>query len=325
MRTVLKYVVFVSMFAFHSLLNAQQYPGKPVRLIVPFSPGGTTDILARTLGQALGENLGQQVVSDNRAGASGNLGTALAARAAPDGYTLLLGVISPLAINVTLFGSQLPYNPEKDFAPISLITKIPQVISLHPSVPAKTVRDLIALAKAQPNKLNFGTAGRGTSNHLVAELLKAAAGIQMVHVPFKGAGPASIGVISGEVDMMVSAPPAVINHFRNGRLRALAVSSIKRSPALPDVPTIAESGIPGFDATAWYCLVAPAGTPAPIIQQLNGALIRAMENPAVRSKLLADGAETESSTPEELRDFIRDEIKKWAKAIKLAGIEVEVK
>jgi tripartite-type tricarboxylate transporter receptor subunit TctC len=302
---------------------AQQYPSKPIRLIVPFAPGGTTDILARTLGQALGENLGGQVVSDNRAGASGNLGTEIAAKAPPDGYTVLLGVISPLAINVTLFGAKLPYNPEKDFAPISLITKVPQVISLHPSVPAANLKQLIALAKAQPAKLNYGTAGSGTSNHLVAELLKSATAIQIQHVPFKGSAPASVAVMSGEVDMMVSAPPAVINHFRNGRLRALVVSSLKRSPALPEVPTIAESGVPGFDATAWYCLVAPAGTPAPVVQRLHGALVKAMETPAVRDKLLAEGAAPESSSPEELRLFIHEEIAKWAKAVKLAGAKID--
>lgn len=302
--------------------HAQQYPNKPIRLIVPFSPGGTTDILARTLGQALGENLGQPIVADNRAGASGNLGTALATKAEPDGYTLLLGVISPLAINVTLFGDELPYDPLKDLAPISLITKVPQVISMNPQVPAKNLKELIALAKAQPNKLNFGTAGAGTSNHLVGELIKAAANVQMQHVPFKGAGPASIAVMSGEVHMMVSAPPAVINHFKSGRLRALAVSSAKRSPALPDVPTISET-LPGFEATAWYSLMAPAGTPAPIIKKVHQALTKAMATPAVRDRLLAQGAVPESSTPEELRAYMRAEIPKWAKAIELAGVKTK--
>lgn len=302
---------------------AQNYPEKPVRLIVPFAPGGTTDILARTLGHALGEKLGQQVISDNRPGAAGNVGTALAAKAAPDGYTLLLGVVSPLAINVTVYEGRLPYHPLKDFAPVSMITQVPQVISLHPSVPVKTLKDLIALAKAKPKLLNFGTAGAGTSNHLVAELIKSAAGIEMQHVPFKGAGPASVAVMSGEIEMMVSAPPAVIHHFRSGRMRPLVVSSLKRSPALPDVPTVAESGIPGFDATAWYCMVVPAGTPVAIIQRVRTALIAAMETPAVRDKLMSEGAVPESSTPEELRAFIAAEIPKWAKAVKLAGAKVE--
>lgn len=315
-------LIFVGMLAFGSQLTfAQKYPDKPIRLIVPFSPGGTTDILARTLGQSLSENIGQQVVVDNRPGASGNLGTSLATQAAPDGYTLLLGVISPLSINVTLFGKRLPYDPLKDLAPISLITKVPQVISMHPSVPVKDLKQLIALAKAQPNKLTFGTAGAGTSNHLVGELIKAAAGIQILHVPFKGAGPASIAAISGEIDMMISAPPAVIPHFKSGRLRALVVSSSKRSPALPDVPTVAESGIPGFEATAWYSLMAPAGTPQPIIMRVHQALLKAMENSEVRGKLLAQGAETESSTPAELHEFMRNDIAKWAKAIKLAGVK----
>ena len=302
---------------------AQQYPAKPVRLIVPFAPGGTTDILARTLGQALGENLGAQVIIDSRAGAAGNVGTDVAAKAPPDGYTLLLGVVSPLAINVTLYGEKLPYNPERDFAPISMITKVPQVISMHPNVPAKTLKQLIALAKAQPNRLNYGTAGSGTSNHLVGELIKSSAGVHMQHVPYKGAGPAAIAVLSGEVDMMISAPPAVMNHFRTGRLRPLVVSSLKRSPALPEVPTIAESGIPGFDATAWYCLMAPAGTPAAIVQRVNAALTKALAAPSVRERLLAEGAAPESSTPDELRVFIRDEIAKWAKAVKLAGAKLD--
>jgi tripartite-type tricarboxylate transporter receptor subunit TctC len=324
MHTASRYFAAISAgLLFQQPAPAQQYPDRPVRLIVPFAPGGTTDILARTLGQAIGENLGQQVISDNRPGASGNLGTAIAAKSPPDGYTLLLGVISPLAINVTVYEGRLPYHPLKDFAPVSLITKVPQVIAMHPSVPAKTLKELIALAKAQPKRLNFGSGGTGTSNHLVGELIKSATGIQIQHVPFKGAGPASVAVLSGEVDMMVSAPPAVIHHFRSGRLRALVVSSLKRSPALPEVPTVAESGIPGFDATAWYCMVVPAATPVPIIQRVRTALVTAMETPAVRDKLMAEGAVPESSTPEELRAFIAAEIPKWAKAVKLAGVKVD--
>jgi tripartite-type tricarboxylate transporter receptor subunit TctC len=305
------------------VVGAQGYPVKPVRLVVPFAPGGTTDILARVLGQKLGESLGQQVLSDNRPGASGNLGSALVAKAAPDGYTLLLGVISPLAINVSIFGAKMPFDPVKDFAPISMITQVPQVIAMHPSVPAKTVREVIALAKKNPGKLNFGTAGAGTSNHLVGELFQTAGGFRMQHVPFKGAAPASIGVLSGEVDMMISAPPAVMGHFRSGRLRALAVSSAKRSPALPEVPTIAESGFPGFDATAWYCLVAPAGTPAPIVERVRAALVQAIDSPQVRERLLAEGAEPESSTPEQLGAFIRAEIPKWERAVKLSGARLD--
>lgn len=323
MRFLATCVLLTSLVSVFSSLHAQEYPSRPIRLIVPFAPGGTTDILARILGQKLGDNLGQQVIADNRAGAAGNVGTALAAKAPPDGYTLLIGVISPLAINVSLYGSKLPYNPEQDFAPISLITQVPQVLSLHPSVPAHNVKELISLAKAHPNKLTYGTAGAGTSNHLVAELFKTAAGIQMLHVPFKGAGPAQVAVMSGEVDMMVSAPPAVMTQIKAGRLRALAVSSAKRSPALPDVPTMMESGLQAFEATAWYCLVAPAGTPRPIVDKIRAALIRAMEAPQIRDRLLSEGAAPESSTPEELGTFIKTEISKWAKAVKLSGARIE--
>lgn len=302
---------------------AQQYPERPVRLIVPFAPGGTTDILARILGQRLGDNLGQQIIIDNRGGAGGNLGTGLAAKAPADGYTLLLGVISPLAINVTLYGSKLPYNPVRDFAPVSLITKVPQVISLHPSVPAHTVKQLIALGKAHPGKLTFGSAGLGTSNHLVGELLNVITGMRMVHVPYKSAGLASVAVFSGEVDMMISAPPAVMQFFKSGRMRPLAVTSATRSPALPEVPTMIESGLPEFEATAWYCLVAPAGTPSPIVEKLHAALVKALDTPQVRQRLLDEGATPESSTPEELGSFIRSEIGKWDRVVKRAGVRMD--
>jgi tripartite-type tricarboxylate transporter receptor subunit TctC len=301
----------------------QQYPDRPIRLIVPFAPGGTTDILARILGQKLSENLGQQVVIDSRGGAGGNLGTALAAKASPNGYTLLLGVNSPFAINVSLYGSKLPFNPAQDFAPISLITKVPQVISAHPSVPARNLKELIALAKAHPDKLTYGTGGAGTTNHLVGELFNTAARIHITHVPYKGSGLASVAVFSGEVDMLISAPPTVINFVKAGRLRAVAVSSATRSPALPDVPTMMESGLPGFEATAWYCIVAPAGTPRAIIDKVRGALVKAMETPQVRQRLLDEGATPESSTPEELGEFIRAEIEKWAKAVRLSGARID--
>ena len=302
---------------------AQNYPERAVRMIVPFAPGGTTDVLARILGQRLGENLGQQVLMDNRAGAAGNLGTAIAAKAPPDGYTLLLGVVSPLAINVSLYGSKLPYSPVRDFAPISLITKVPQVIALHPSVPARTVSQLIALAKAHPGKMTFGSAGNGTSNHLVGELLKTMTGIKMVHIPYKGAGPASIAVFSGEIDMMISGPPAVMGFFKQGRLYPLAVTSATRSPSLPAVPTMIESGLPGFEATAWYCMMAPAGTPRPIIDVVRVALIKALDTPQVKHRLFDEGAAAESSTPEELGAFIKAEIDKWEKAVKLAGVKLD--
>lgn len=301
----------------------QQYPTKPIRFISPFAPGGTADILARLVGQKLGEQLGQSVVVDNRGGAGGNIGTALGAKAPPDGYTIILGVVSPLAINVSLYGSRLPYDPIKDFEPISLITKVPQVLALHSSVPARNIRELIALAKSHPNKLTFGSAGSGTSGHLSGELLKTAAGIRIVHVPYKSAGAAMIAILSGEVDMMISAPPPMLPYLKSGRLRAIAVSSAERSPLLPAVPTMIESGLSGFDATAWYCLVAPAGTASPIVDKLRGALIKAMETPQLRERMFAEGAAPESSTPEELRDFIRSEIVKWQTAVKVSGAKID--
>jgi tripartite-type tricarboxylate transporter receptor subunit TctC len=306
-----------------SMSSAQEYPMKPVRLIVPFAPGGTTDILARILAQKLGENLGQTVLVDSRGGAGGTLGAAVAAKSPADGYTLMLGVMSPLAISVAIYGSKLPYNPAADFAPVSMITKVPQVLALHPSVPARNVKELIALAKVNPGKLNYGSAGSGSSNHLVGELFKTAASIQMTHVPYKSAGQAATAVFVGEVDMLLAAPPAVVNHVKSGRLRAVAVSTATRSPSLPDVPTIAESGLPGFDASAWYCMVAPAGTPRPIIDKVRTALMRAMEATEVRQRMLTDGAVPESSTPEELGAFIKSEILRWDKAVKASGAKLD--
>jgi tripartite-type tricarboxylate transporter receptor subunit TctC len=306
-----------------SMSSAQEYPMKPVRLIVPFAPGGTTDILARILAQKLGENLGQTVLVDSRGGAGGTLGAAVAAKSHADGYTLMLGVMSPLAISVAIYGSKLPYNPAADFAPVSMITKVPQVLALHPSVPARNVKELIALAKVNPGKLNYGSAGSGSSNHLVGELFKTAASIQMTHVPYKSAGQAATAVFVGEVDMLLAAPPAVVNHVKSGRLRAVAVSTATRSPSLPDVPTIAESGLPGFDASAWYCMVAPAGTPRPIIDKVRTALMRAMEATEVRQRMLTDGAVPESSTPEELGAFIKSEILRWDKAVKASGAKLD--
>jgi len=306
-----------------SLVWAQSYPERAIRLVVPFAPGGTADVLARILGQRLAENLGQAVMIDNRGGVAGNLGTAFAARAVADGYTLLLGVVSPLAINVSLYGAKLPYDPLRDFAPISLITKMPQVIASHPSVPIRDVKGLIRLAQQRPGKLSFGSAGIGTSNHLVGELLNTVAHIRMVHVPFKGAGPASVSVLSGEIDMMISGPPAVMPFFKTQRLRALAVTSAERSPALPEVPTLIAAGFPGLEATAWYSLMAPTGTARPIIDKVHSALLKALETPQIRQRLLDEGAAPQSSSPEELLSFMRQEIAKWALVVHQAGVRID--
>jgi len=306
-----------------TIAHAQEFPSKPVRWIVPFGPGGGPDVVARIVGNELAKTLGQQVVIDNRAGAGGNVGTAAAAKSPPDGYTVLLGIVSPLAINVTLYGARLPYNPAEDFAPVSMIVKPPQALLVHPSVPVRDVRQLVALAKAQPTKLNYGSGGSGTTGHLIVELFKVAAGIQMTHVPFRTSGLSSTAALSGEVDMVIGSVATFNAFIKSGRLRPIAVSSAKRSPALPDTPTMMESGVKDFDVTSWYCMVAPAGTPRPAIDKLRGALIRALQVPEVGQRLLSEGAGPEWSTPEELGAFIRAEIVKWGHAVKVSGAKVD--
>jgi len=316
-------LALVAALGVHAVSYAQQYPEKPVRIVVPFGAGGVVDVVVRILAPTLGESLNQRIVVDNRVGSAGNIGSALVAKAPPDGYTLLLGVSSPLAANVSIYGSKMPYNPAQDFAPISMITRVPQVLSVHPSVPARDLKQLIALAKADPKKLNYGSAGSGTTGHLVAELFKTAAGIEITHVPYRISSLTANAVLAGEVDMMVSGPSAITPHLSSGRIRAIAISSAKRSPILPDVPTIAESGLPGFDVTSWYCLVAPAGTPRPIIDKIHAAVVQAIDTPQIRQQLVNQGTIPETSTPEELGAFIRSEIVKWGKAVKLTGAKVD--
>jgi tripartite-type tricarboxylate transporter receptor subunit TctC len=277
---------------------AADYPNKSIRFINPTAPGGSAEPIARVIAQKLGESLGQTVVVDSRGGAGGTTATAAAANAAPDGYTLLLGVVSPMAINVTLYGSKLPYHPLKHFAPVSLITRVPQMLSVHPSLPATSIRQLVEYAKEPHAKLNYGSAGSGTTGHLVAELLKKRAGIAMTHVPFKGSGPALSALLSNDVVVMASAPPAVIGMAQAGRLRVLAGSGTKRTPVLPEVPTFIESGL-NIDVTAWYCLVVPAGTPQPIVTRLHTALVDSLKSTQVTELLLKMGAPPEWSSPEQ--------------------------
>jgi tripartite-type tricarboxylate transporter receptor subunit TctC len=301
---------------------AQSYPSRPIRMIVPFAPGGTTEVIARVIAQKMGESLGQQVVVDNRPGAGGSLGTAMAAKAASDGYTLLLTSLSPIVINPTMYASKAQYDPQKDFAPISSIIKVPSVIASHQGGSIRSIKQLIAFAKANPGKLSYGSSGAGGVNHLIAELFRVAAGIELLHIPYKGAGPAVIALLSKEVDTVVSSPVAIMPQVRSGQVRPLAVSSAKRSPALPDLPTLAESGLPGFEATAWYGLLAPSGLPRPVMQQVHGALVNALNSPAVAERLIADGAAPESSTPEEFAKMIEVDLKRWAKAIEVSGAKL---
>lgn len=304
--------------------QAQAYPVRAIRMVVPFAPGGTTDVLARVLGQQMGDRLGQTIVVDNRPGGSGVVGATITARSAPDGYTLLLTSLSPVVINVSMFpAGKAPYDPEKDLAPISLITRVPSVIAALASSEIRSLADLSRVAKARPGRVTFGTAGAGSVNHLIGELFRVGANIDILHVPYKGAGPAMAALLSKEVDLMISSPVAMMSQVRNAQVRALGVSGAKRSPVLPDTPAIGETAVPGFDSTAWYALMAAGGTPRPIVERVRGVLVQAMQEPAIAERLIGEGAVPETSTPEELAQLIRGEIKRWAKAVQLSGAKLD--
>jgi tripartite-type tricarboxylate transporter receptor subunit TctC len=300
---------------------AQTYPVKPVRVIVTFPPGAGADIVARTITPKLAESYGQQFIVDNRGGASGHLGAEAAAHAAPDGYTLLF-TPAAVASSQALY-RKLNYNLEKDFDPISIVASAPFVLVVHPSLPAKSVKDLIALAKSKPGLLLFASTGNGGSPHLAAELFKMQAKIDMVHIPYKGTSPAVTDLIAGQVSMMFANTLSVLPYVSAGRLRALGISSARRSAAAPELPTIAESGLPGFEATTWFGMLAPAGTPKEIVNRLNGDLRKIVQAPGTREVLLAQGADPIGSTPEEFRARIKADITKWAETIRAAGIKAE--
>jgi len=300
---------------------AETYPSKPVRLILPFPPGGGTDTLARIVGQKLGEDLGQTIVMDNRPGAGANIGADIAAHSAPDGYTLLVGNVAH-TINVTLY-RKLSYNLVRDFAPVTLLAATPNVLVVHPSVPVKSVQELIALAKSNPGKINYASAGSGSSSHLAGELFKNLTGVDLVHVPYKGGGPAVTSLIAGETQVGFSTAPSVLQHVKAGRLRALAVTSAKRSAAAPELPTIAESGVPGYDANTWYGILAPRGTPAAVIARLHDELVKIMQAPDIRSRIAVHGYAPETSTPQEFAAYIKSEIAKWRKVVLATGIHAD--
>jgi tripartite-type tricarboxylate transporter receptor subunit TctC len=301
---------------------AADYPTKPVRFVVPFPPGGNTDLLARTIANNLGEQWKQQLVLDNRAGAGGGIGTALVAKSPADGYTILLGTIGSLSINPTLY-KNLPYDPVKDLAPVTLLSSNPLVALVHPSVPVKTLKDLIALARARPNALTYGSGGNGTSTHLAVELFKSMVGVRIVHAPYRGAPLAITALFSGEVSIVFDNVAPALPHIRSGRVRALAVTSATRSSVLPDLPTMSESGVPGYEVTGWYGVLAPAGTPPGIISKLNADIVRALNTVEVKNRLQNDGAEPIGSTPDEFADHIRKEIQKWADVIQKSGLRVD--
>jgi tripartite-type tricarboxylate transporter receptor subunit TctC len=301
---------------------AQEYPAKPVRLILPYAAGGPTDIVSRLFAQKLGEALGQQFVADNRGGAGGIIACELAARAIPDGYTLLMGAVGVLTINPHL-RQKLPFDPQRDFQPVSLLSSSPYLLLVNPGVPARSVKELVALAQARPGQLNYASGGVGTGNHLSAELLKLTAGVDLTHIPYKGASLAVGDLISGQVQaLFVNVLPA-LPHVRSGKARALAVTSARRSTAAPDIPTFAESGYPGIVTSSSFGLLAPARTPSAIVKRLHGELAQIARQPAVRERLEAQGAEVIGSTPEEFAAFIRSETERWGKVIKTAGIKAD--
>jgi tripartite-type tricarboxylate transporter receptor subunit TctC len=311
-----------ALLAFPAATPAQQYPAKPIRIIVPFPAGGIADLFGRVIGQKFNEAWGQSAVVDNRPGAGGNIGADLVAKSPPDGYTLVTGSIGTHAVNVSLF-SKLPYDPVRDFAPVSLIMEAEGLLVVHPSLPVKSVRELVALAKARPGQLSYASAGHGTASHLSGELFKSMAKVDMVHVPYKGNVPAITDLLTGQTSLLFATMPTVLPQVQAGRLKALAVTSSSRSPAAPELPTIAEAALPGYSVTNWIGIFAPAGTPRDIVQKLNGEIIRTMQAPDIQKRLVNEGAKFTAATPDQFGVFVKAEMAKWAKVVKEAGIRVD--
>jgi tripartite-type tricarboxylate transporter receptor subunit TctC len=314
-------LLLVALAAHVEFAAAQIYPVKAVRLIVPFAPGGSTDIVARLLAPRLSENLGQSIVVENRAGGGTTIGMDHVAKSAPDGYTLGVATLT-FALNPSLF-AKLPYNTEKDFAPVSLVSIVPFVIAIHPSVPARSVKQLIAVAKSKPGELNYSSSGIGSASQMAAELFKYMTGTDMLHVPYTGGGPAMIALLSGQVSLFVISIPGGLPHFRTGKLVPLGVTSARRDPTIPDVPTVAEQGLAGYELLEYQGIVAPVATPRPVINRLQQEIVKALAAPDVRERFITSGAYVVGSTPEELGEHVRKEIATWGKVIKAAGIRLE--
>lgn len=313
----------VAMLPTSRLAFAQKgWPEDTIRLVIPFPAGGTTDIVGRIVGAELSEALGVSVIADNRAGAGGNIGADIVAEAKPNGYTMLVCTVGTHGINTSLY-SKMPYDAVKDFAPVTLLATVPNVVVVHPTVPAKTLQELIELLKAEPGKLNYASSGNGTSIHLSAELFKTMTGTKMAHIPYKGSAPAIADLLGGQVQLMFDNLPSALPHIQSGKLRALAVTSANRFVTLPDLPTVAEAGVPGYAASSWFGLVAPAGTPPEIVDKTYQAVAAALKKPEVRDKMLAQGAEPAPMPPAEFAKFIQTEIDKWAKVVKDSGAKVD--
>ena len=309
--------ILPALLTLHSGAHAAQYPSKPIRLLVGFAPGGGTDTTARAISAKLGDLLGQQVIIDNRAGAAGNIATEMVAKAIPDGYTLLLGTIAALAINPSLYRTKLPFDSVADFAPIIQAVDSTNILSVHPSVAAGTVKELIALAKAK--SLNYGSSGVGGTGHLAGELFDTLAGVKMTHVPYKGGGPAMIDLVGGQVQLVYATAASAVPQIKAGKIKGIAVTTIKRSGLMPDLPTIAESGLPGFDANNWYGLLAPAKTPRASVLRLNAEVTKVLALPDVKDFLFNQGLDPAPGTPEKFGAYIKSEMTKWAAVVKASG------
>ena len=298
------------------------YPSKPIRMIVPSAPGSGPDIMARAIGQKLTEALGQAIVIDDKPGAGGIIGSEAAAKAPPDGYTLIMSNAGAHTVNPSLY-AKLPYDPVKDFAPVTLVALAPNILIVHPTLPVRNVKELIALAKAKPGELTFGSGGNGSTAHLSGEMFKTMAGINIVHIPFKGSPAAVIAVIAGQIALAIPNIPPALPHVRSGKLKALAVTTAKRAAGVPDLPTVAESGLPGYEATAWFGVLAPAATPPQIIARLNGAIVKIAQTREMQERLMAEGADAVGNTPEQFAQIIRNDIAKWAKVVKASGATLD--
>lgn len=320
MRTLLL-AALVATTAFATAYAQQPYPARPIRIISPFAPGGGNDVLSRTIAQKLTENVKQQVIVENRPGANGIIGTEAAARAAPDGYTIVL-IPSGHAVNASL-RRKLPYDSIRDFTPITLVGSSPLILAVHPSVPAKSVKALAALARARPGQMTYGSAGIGSSGHLGGALFETLTGVKMVHVPYKGMGLAITDLMAGHISLVFGTSASVMPHVRSGRLRALATTGAKRSPALPDFPTVAEAGVPGYEAGLWYGFVGPARIPGDIVRRLNAEIVAVLKSPEVHDRLASQGVDATPSTPEEFGKLMVTDLERWAKVVQRAGIRAE--
>ncbi len=298
------------------------YPSKPIRMIVPSAPGSGPDIMARAIGQKLTEALGQAIVIDDKPGAGGIIGSEAAAKAPPDGYTLIMSNAGAHTVNPSLY-AKLPYDPIKDFAPVTLVALAPNILIVHPTLPVRNIKELIALAKAKPGELTFGSGGNGSTAHLSGEMFKTMAGIDIVHIPFKGSPAAVIGVIAGQIALAIPNIPPALPHVRSGKLKALAVTTAKRAAGVPELPTVAESGLPGYEATAWFGVLAPAATPPQIIARLNAAIVKIAHAREMQERLTAEGADAVGNTPEQFAQIIRNDIAKWAKVVKASGARAD--